>query len=161
MIWFEIILFLLIIIGAYNYQKKWAPIHPLLHFHESIMKIGHRGAPLLAYENTLSSFKKAIEAGVDGIELDVQQSSDGKLVVFHDWDLSNLTGSDKKIESLSSMDISNITFPNESENKYIPFFSEVVEILPKECLLIIEIKSAHILNTGIEKNILQIRKALP
>ena len=93
------------------------------------MKIGHRGAPLLAHENTLSSFKKAIEAGVDGIELDVQQSSDGKLVVFHDWDLSNLTGSDKKIESLSSIDISNITFPNESEKKCIPLFSEVVEIL--------------------------------
>ena len=54
------------------------------------------------------------------------------------------------------MEISNITFPNESEKKYIPLFSEVVEILPKECLLIIEIKSAHILNTGIEKNILQV-----
>jgi len=46
--------------------------------------LGHRGAPRLAPENTLASFKAGLEAGVDGFELDVQLSRDGRLVVIHD-----------------------------------------------------------------------------
>jgi glycerophosphoryl diester phosphodiesterase len=46
--------------------------------------IGHRGDPEHAPENTMMAFKKAIQAGVDGIELDVHQSRDRMLVVHHD-----------------------------------------------------------------------------
>lgn len=46
--------------------------------------IGHRGDPEHAPENTMASFKKAIQAGVDGIELDVHMSRDRTLVVHHD-----------------------------------------------------------------------------
>lgn len=46
--------------------------------------IGHRGAKGLAPENTLASFAKALECGVDAIELDVHLTSDGKLAVIHD-----------------------------------------------------------------------------
>jgi glycerophosphoryl diester phosphodiesterase len=46
--------------------------------------IGHRGAPQHEPENTLAGFRHALEAGLDGIELDVQQTQDGVLVVHHD-----------------------------------------------------------------------------
>ena len=55
----------------------------------------HRGAKRAAPENTLPAFEAAIRLGADGIELDVQYSSDGKLVIFHDLSLektSNGTG---------------------------------------------------------------------
>ena len=46
--------------------------------------IGHRGAAGLLPENTLAGFKKAMELGVDTIELDVHLTSDNEAVVYHD-----------------------------------------------------------------------------
>jgi len=43
----------------------------------------HRGACKIAPENTLPAFQAAMDLGADGIELDVQYSSDGQLVVLH------------------------------------------------------------------------------
>ena len=50
--------------------------------------IGHRGAAGLAPENTLAAFRKAMELQVDAVELDVQLSSDGELVVYHNYSLN-------------------------------------------------------------------------
>jgi len=50
--------------------------------------IGHRGAAGLAPENTLAAFRKALEFGVDGIELDVILTSDGEIVVHHNFALN-------------------------------------------------------------------------
>lgn len=50
--------------------------------------IGHRGAPVDAPENTLDSFQKAIEAGADGIELDIHRTLDNQLVVVHNAEFS-------------------------------------------------------------------------
>ena len=44
----------------------------------------HRGASGYAPENTMAAFEKAVEMGADGIELDVQLTKDGELVVIHD-----------------------------------------------------------------------------
>jgi len=53
--------------------------------------IGHRGAKGIAPENSLSGFKKAVELGIDGVELDVHLTKDEKLIVIHDIDLKKLT----------------------------------------------------------------------
>ena len=52
---------------------------------------GHRGNPDEFPENTLASFRSAIELGVDMIECDVHLSSDGELVVIHDHTLDRTT----------------------------------------------------------------------
>ncbi len=53
--------------------------------------IGHRGAAGYAVENTLISVRKAIETGVDYVEVDIQPSRDGRFMVFHDRLLNHLT----------------------------------------------------------------------
>ena len=53
--------------------------------------IAHRGASSEEKENTLPAFERAIELGADFVEFDVQASSDGGLVVFHDLRLDRLT----------------------------------------------------------------------
>jgi len=53
--------------------------------------IAHRGASADERENTLPAFERAIAVGADYVELDVQASADGALVVFHDTDLDRLT----------------------------------------------------------------------
>ncbi len=52
--------------------------------------LGHRGAPQQARENTLESFHKALEAGLDGLELDLHRTHDGVLAVYHDFGLGGL-----------------------------------------------------------------------
>ena len=47
--------------------------------------IAHRGASYLAPENTLAAFRKAMEIGADGVEMDVQKTLDGGLVIHHDY----------------------------------------------------------------------------
>ena len=53
--------------------------------------LGHRGARLVAPENTLAAFRAALADGADGIELDVRQTADGALVCFHDSSLGRTT----------------------------------------------------------------------
>lgn len=58
------------------------------NFGDRFLTIAHRGASSLAPENTLSAARKALQAGADMWELDVQMSADGKLIVLHDETLS-------------------------------------------------------------------------
>ena len=53
--------------------------------------IAHRGASGTRPENTLVAFRRAAELGADMIELDVQRTRDGAVVVIHDWTLDRTT----------------------------------------------------------------------
>ena len=56
------------------------------------INIAHRGFSGKYPENTMLAFQKALELGVDAIELDVHLSKDGEVMVFHDEDLMRMTG---------------------------------------------------------------------
>ena len=149
-------IFLLLILMFYTYQLKWNPIHPDFYCSEEIIKIGHRGAPVLAPGNTIESFIKAFKAGIKGIELDVQLSKDGKLVVFHDWSLGNISGSHEQIENMNYSEIRDLSLEN---NCQIPLLDEVLEICPKDRFVNIEIKSRHYSNAQlVEKVVKMIQK---
>lgn len=99
--------------------------------------IGHKGAPEHELGNTLPSFKRAIEIGVDMIELDVQETKDAVLVVFHDWDLSNLSASDAVIGEMACADIQDI----ELQGGYrIPTLDEVLDLAQGKTMVDIDIK---------------------
>ena len=53
--------------------------------------IGHRGAPLIAPENSLASFSAAQQSGADAVELDLRITADGAIVIFHDAQLGRMT----------------------------------------------------------------------
>jgi glycerophosphoryl diester phosphodiesterase len=67
-----------------------------LDTNELIEITGHRGYETVAPENTLAAFRAAIDAGVDWIELDVQLSSDGAIVVLHDRDFLRVAGDPRR-----------------------------------------------------------------
>ncbi|WP_436714393.1 glycerophosphodiester phosphodiesterase family protein [Roseiconus lacunae] len=72
--------------------------------------MAHRGASILAPENTMAAYRRAIDDGADWIEIDVQETADGRVVVVHDKDLMKLAGNPIKIwessfDQLSSIDI--------------------------------------------------------
>jgi len=103
---------------------------------KSFIVIGHRGAPAYEPENTLKSFRRAIELGADGIELDVRFTADGVPVVFHDEDLKRLFNMDVKLNSLTLHQIRELKINGES----IPVLEEVVREFGKKTIMFIELK---------------------
>jgi glycerophosphoryl diester phosphodiesterase len=70
-----------------------------------ILRIGHRGAAGHAPENTLASVGKAIEFGVDLVEVDVQRSRDGHLVLIHDKTVDRTTNGKGRVAALSFVEL--------------------------------------------------------
>lgn len=108
--------------------------------------IGHRGYPARYPENTLASFRGAMEAGCDMIELDVTLTRDRRVVVIHDDTLDRTTTgkglvrdhSYKEIESLDAGSWFNSRFSTER----VPELSEVLKLTAGRCMLNIEIKAS-------------------
>ena len=113
---------------------------------KDILVVGHRGAMGHALENTIESVKKAIELNVDGIEIDVFKSKTGELVVYHDPFLSRLSNSNAFIEQISLDSIKKIKLLG---GQSIPTLNEVIEIIPENIFLNIELKGE---NTAMETN---------
>lgn len=95
--------------------------------------IAHRGYSGVSPENTLSAFANAVDIGADMIELDVQLTGDGQVVVFHDNDLLRVTGcegtiADYTLEELQQMD-AGMWFGSEFEGERIPTLAEVLELV--------------------------------
>ena len=99
--------------------------------------IGHRGAKGIAPENSLCGFKKAIELGIDGIELDVHLTKDGKLIVIHDMDLQRLVG--------LRISVKQFTFKELKEYDISKFFTKnqekIMEKLPEEKKYFLELRT--------------------
>ena len=97
-------------------------------------KIGHRGVKGIKLENTLESIMEAVNLGFDMAEIDIQMTKDGKIIVFHDYDLKRLFDSNKKISELTYKELLTVT-------DKIPLLKEVIEsIKEKNMELNIEIK---------------------
>ena len=68
----------------------------------TVTAVAHRGAPYVARENTLASFRAAVAAGADAVELDVRLTRDGVPVVLHDRTLNRLWGHDVAVAGVSA-----------------------------------------------------------
>ena len=106
--------------------------------------MAHRGLSADAPENTLYAFSDAILVGADFIELDVQQTRDGVLVVMHDSNLKRTTGVNKDIWDVDYVDIQNLDagswFDPAYANARIPTLEETLQFVDKRAKLNIEIK---------------------
>ena len=151
-----ILLFILALIAIIflKYQKKNITARPNFYPSGEFVLIGHRGAPKICKENTIESFMKAFELGLQGIEVDVQISNDRKIVIFHDWDLINMSGIRKNI---NKMDYSEIK-TSSPENAPIPLLSDLLKIIPNDRFINIEIKSKKINNLIFVNEILKLIK---
>ncbi len=108
----------------------------------------HRGAKRVAPENTLPAFEAAIRLGADGIELDVQYSSDGKLVVFHDLNLDKTSNGKGRLTSHTFDDLRKLDagsyFGPQFQGTRIPTLDEVLDLVKGKLLVNIELKSLDI-----------------
>jgi len=107
----------------------------------SFVIFGHRGYSSEYPENTTLAFRKAMDAGADGVELDVRASKDGKVVVIHDEDTLRVAGTPGKIADLDYVEIRKKKIP---EGLSIPLLDEVFESFPDSGFLNVEIKSSDV-----------------
>lgn len=106
-----------------------------------IFIIGHRGASNIAPENSLRAFSRAIDLKADYIELDIQETKDGALVVTHDEDLQRLTGQHGYVKDFLLSDLKSLDF---GEGEKIPTLEEVIELTLGNINLNCEIKVENI-----------------
>ena len=116
----------------------------------------HRGASAYAPENTKVAFEKAIELKANGIELDLQKTKDGKIVIFHDDYIDKKSNGTGKIEEYTYQELLEldfgIWFDNKYKNEKIVLFEDFArDYLDKDLTFAIELKVL-----GIEKETLEI-----
>jgi glycerophosphoryl diester phosphodiesterase len=108
------------------------------------LKIGHRGAKAYEIENSIDSFKKAIELGVNAIELDVRMAKDNSLIISHDDTLKRLFNHDIKIRDINLKELKELTHDK------VPTLQEALRFIDKKVSkILVEIKEA-----GYEKRII-------
>ena len=105
---------------------------------------GHRGFSARLPENTMPAFRAALDAGADGIELDVGLSRDGHLVVIHDETLDRTTDGTGAVSALTRAELGGLDagawLSPEFAGTRLPFLDEVLDALGGETLVNIEIK---------------------
>ena len=122
----------------------WKPLDTsILYEDHPYLLFGHRGAPEYEPENTLPSFKRAIDDGCNAIELDVHRTRDGHLVVFHDDTLERTSNGTGRVaeHTLAELKALNAAKQWKGRNEKIPTLQEVVDALPPNTIFNFEIKN--------------------
>ncbi|ADU32461.1 glycerophosphoryl diester phosphodiesterase [Evansella cellulosilytica DSM 2522] len=134
---------------AYSVNKAKLPI-------EDTYVVAHRGASGYAPENTLEAFALAKKMEADFIELDIQRTKDGTLIVLHDKLVDRTTNGEGKVKDLSLHDIQqldagswfNEKYPKYAKKEYVgakvPTLEQVFETFGNSIQYIIELKSPHL-----------------
>jgi len=117
----------------------------------------HRGANQVAPENTLPAFQAAVDLGADGVELDVQYTSDGHLVVFHNPSLEKTSDGTGRVTSHTLEELRKLDAGSWFDPKFagtpIPTLDEVLDLLRGKLLINIELKSLEPVTIGIGKDV--------
>jgi glycerophosphoryl diester phosphodiesterase len=104
---------------------------------KNVMIMGHRGAAALEPENTLRSIERALEIGVNAVEIDVRLSKDRELVVIHDATVDRTTNGTGPVSSYALDDLKKL---DAGKGQTIPTLQEVMEFIGNRVTLVIELK---------------------
>jgi glycerophosphoryl diester phosphodiesterase len=99
--------------------------------------IAHRGFSSRYPENTLASVEAALQLGVDFVEIDVQETRDGELIVFHDYRLNRICGVRGRVRHKTLAEIQQL-------NPQVPTLCEVLGACRGKARVLIEIKRADL-----------------
>ena len=114
--------------------------------YDGLAVMAHRGGSLEAPENTIESFKYALEIGSDIIETDIQLSSDGIPYIFHDDDLKRISGIEKNFNELLASEIDELRIFDDYK---IPTLEETLKQFPNTKFQI-DFKTDEVVDPAIE-----------
>ncbi len=141
-----------IVLLVYIYLLATGRVNLNVEYVKTMEITAHRGASHDYPENSMSAFEGAVDLGADWIELDVQQTKDGKIIVMHDSNLKRTTGKNKNVWELNYDEIEQLDcgkwFSKDFEGEKIPLLEDVIDYADDEGIkLNIELKP-----TGQEKD---------
>lgn len=114
-----------------------------MKFSSHLLVFGHRGASVQAPENTLSAFRLAADVGAHGVELDLQRTADGRLIVHHDRTLERTTGARGRVDAWKFADLRALDvgawFDSRFTGERMPTPDEVVAAVGDRLLLNFEL----------------------
>lgn len=105
-----------------------------------VIVIAHRGASYIEPENTLRSFKKALEMNADAIEFDVRFSKDSIPVIIHDETVDRTTNGKGRVSDMLFNELRRL---NAGMGERIPTLQEALDLIDRKALIIIELKEKH------------------
>ncbi len=124
--------------------------------------LGHRGARREAPENTLPAFRRALEVGADGVELDARLCADGAVIVLHDDDLARTTAGRGRADRLRYEEIRRLDaggrWAEEFPGTYVPTLEEALAALSPARLVNVELKGPEE-DSGLEQRVLEVVRA--
>lgn len=127
--------------------------------------IAHRGGRRWAPENTMAAFRKSIDLGVYGIELDVHRLRSGELAVIHDDDVRRTTSGAGFVKDLSYKEVRQLSaglwFSQEFAEERIPLLEEVLELVAGRVVINVEVKNAPIEYRNIEDDLIRLLRQYP
>lgn len=131
---------------------------------EQTLVWAHRGASGYAPENTIEAFEKAVEMKADGIELDVQMTKDGELVVIHDETIGRVSNGSGWVKDFTYAKLVTYNF-NRTHPEYkqvrIPTLEEVYELIkPTNLTVNVEIKTGIVFYPEIEERVLDLTERM-
>jgi len=109
--------------------------------------VGHRGAAGLEPENTILSFKRALELGVDNVELDVHLTKDKELVVIHDSTVNRTTNGQGYVGNIT---LEAIKMFDAGKGEQVPTLQEIIDVVKGKAVLQIELKGL-----GVEESVVK------
>jgi glycerophosphoryl diester phosphodiesterase len=115
--------------------------------HYQVDVTAHRGSSKEAPENTMAAIKKAIENKADFVEIDVQETKDGEVVIFHDKNLKRITGLNKNVYDVNYGEMKELDagswFGQEFYEEKIPTLQQVIDYTKGKIKLNIELKERN------------------
>lgn len=122
--------------------------------------IGHRGAAGTHPENTMISFQRAMEIGVDGIEFDVHRTMDGHLVVIHDPSVDRTTDGTGLVMAMTLAEVQAVDAGVKKgfAGQRVPTLRELIRATPPTLRLYLELKAGSIHYPGIEQELVALLK---
>ncbi len=141
---------------AYDYAT-WRPRRLDGIYSGRRLILGHRGAAAEAPQNTVAAFRRAMQVGADGVELDVQLSRDGQVVVIHDDTVDSVTGVSGRVAAMTLAELQALDagrlFDAEFAGERIPTLDQALEAVGPEGIVNIELKGEGLLGDGLEREV--------
>lgn len=126
-------------------------------FTDKGLAFGHRGVMWEAPQNTLAGFRRAVQLGLAGVELDAQLCRTGEAVVMHDYTVDETTDGtglvrDLPLDALRELDAGS-WFGGTFAGERVPTLDEVIDTTGPDLLLNIELKSDTVKTDGLEETV--------
>ena len=136
-------------------QPERTPAWALIQRHQSPVVIAHRGASVLAPENTISAIEKAVDVGAIAVEFDVRRTSDKRLILMHDATLARTTDGRGKVRTTPWAAIEPLNagswFDGKFEDERVPLLEDALRALGPNAIAAVELKTAEPVLTDLRR----------